>query len=144
VTIESLPDDVLREMFHLYRVITTYTDTHEDFGDHIYTWEWKKLVQVCRRWRHVIFASPLGLDLQLLCTRRTHVRELLDIWPVPTLPLVLDIEYFYPFGGGASYWENRMDDLIPALERPDRIRQIRLLLLSCSQFERVAAMMRER
>jgi hypothetical protein len=144
VTIESLPDDVLLETFHFYRVITTDTDTHDKFGDDINTWEWRKLVQVCRRWRHVIFASPLSLDLQLLCTRRTRVRELLDIWPTtPTLPLVLDVEYFYPFGG-ASYWDKRMDNLIAALERPERIRQIRLFCLSTSQFEQVAVMTRER
>jgi hypothetical protein len=144
VTIESLSDDVLLETFRFYRVITTDTDTHRHFGDDIYTWKWKKLVQVCRRWRYIIFGSPLSLDLQLLCTRNTRVRDLLDIWPVQTLPLVLDIDYSHRYEL-ASYWENKMDHhLSAALERSDRIRQIRLHSLGCTQFGRVAEMMRER
>ncbi|KAH9970104.1 hypothetical protein BGW80DRAFT_1461541 [Lactifluus volemus] len=120
------------------------TPTPTALWDDIYTWEWKKLVQVCRRWRYIIFGSPLSLDLQLLCTRNTRVRDLLDIWPVQTLPLVLDIDYSYRYEP-ASYWENKMDHhLSAALERSDRIRQIRLHSLGCTQFERVAEMMRER
>jgi hypothetical protein len=136
VTIKSFPDDVLQEMFQIYRVITTDTDTHGDFGDDIHLWDWKKLVQVCRRWRrHVIFASPLSLNLQLLCTRSTRVRELLDIWQAPALPLVLDLDYIHPFGG-ARYWKNRMDNWIAALEHPDRIRQIRLRSFPGSRLKR--------
>jgi hypothetical protein len=42
---------------------------------------WSTLVHVCRHWRSVVFESPLRLDLQLLCTDKTPVRKMLDIWP---------------------------------------------------------------
>ena len=49
---------------------------------------WRSLVHVCRRWRCLVFASPRRLNLQLVCTSRTHIRERLDVWP--PLPLVVD------------------------------------------------------
>lgn len=39
------------------------------------------LVHVCRRWRHIVFASPHYLNLRLHCTNKTPVRKMLDVWP---------------------------------------------------------------
>ena len=36
---------------------------------------WRTLVHVCRRWRSVVFGSPLRLNPQLLHTDKTPVRE---------------------------------------------------------------------
>jgi hypothetical protein len=49
------------------------------------TEEWHTLVHVCPRWRRVVFASLHHLNLRLLCTEKTHVREMLDVWQ--TLPI---------------------------------------------------------
>jgi hypothetical protein len=74
-----LPDDVLFEIFDFYGFDCEYS---------CYPWRWQTLVHVCRRWRQIIFASPLRLGLQFVCTPRTRVRELLEFLP-PSLPIML-------------------------------------------------------
>ena len=49
--------------------------------------KWKTLVQVCRRWRFIVFSSSLRLNLRAVCTGRTPVRKMLRIWPA--LPIVV-------------------------------------------------------
>jgi hypothetical protein len=86
-------------------------------------WEWHRLVHVCRRWRTVIFSSPGRLDLRLVYTYRKPLRKTLDCWP--DLPL--------------SIWYPRLvlyhhlshpdeDNVIAALEHPNRICEINLTL----------------
>ncbi|KAH9971588.1 hypothetical protein BGW80DRAFT_1561586 [Lactifluus volemus] len=103
VTICSLPDDVLLDIFEFCLPDLVGRRARA----------WPKLVHVCQRWRYIVFASPLRLDLRLLCTERTPVRRTLDVWP----PLPVEIECFsvYP-------WEE--DNVIAALERPNRVRNI--------------------
>lgn len=79
VTFDMLPDDVLFEIFDFYGF---------DCGYSCYPWGWRTLVHVCRRWRQIIFASPLRLGLQFVCTPRTQVRELLEFLP-PSLPIMI-------------------------------------------------------
>src|ERR1700741_876926 len=67
VTIDILPDDVVLEMISFY------------LADH--SFRWCTLVHVCRRWRSIVFSSPLRLDLQIICTVSTPAREKLDVWP---------------------------------------------------------------
>jgi hypothetical protein len=105
VSIGSLPGDILLEIF--YQVRVSILDD--------YTWHsrWPKLVHVCQRWRFVIFASPLRLELQLVCTPITPVRKLLDIWP--TFPLVVE---------NKRSSVDKFDNLIAALEHSDRVQKI--------------------
>ena len=82
IIIDMLPDDVLLEIFDSFR------KNHDpDSSPFIPVWIWQTLVQVCQRWRQIVFASPRRLDLQLLCTNGTPVRENLDCWP--PFPIVL-------------------------------------------------------
>src|ERR1700677_2534638 len=74
--------------------------------------KWHILVHVCQKWRQIAFASPLRLNLRILCTRRTPVRKNLHTWPA--LPIV----FRYSVKGNWRYVE---DDLIAALEHPDRV-----------------------
>jgi hypothetical protein len=74
VTIGSLPDGILLEVFTFYM-------------EEAYQEEWIILVHGCRGWRCVVLTSPLCLGLQLCVQGKTHVRELLDIWPA--LPIVI-------------------------------------------------------
>src|SRR5580693_10719242 len=74
--IDMLPDNVLLEIFDFYKETTFPIN-----DSWIYTWRWKALIQVCRRWRHVIFGSPRRLDLRIICTYTTPTRTSLDIWP---------------------------------------------------------------
>jgi F-box-like len=120
VTIASLPNDVLLTIFDFYLVTGG---------------NWHKLVHVCRRWRYVVFASPLRLDLQLLCTPESPVRELLGIWP--TFPLNIR----FMLSGRQRDYDH--DNLIAALESPDRVREIILFDLTSPLWEQIASVMQE-
>ncbi|KAN0142019.1 hypothetical protein V8E53_000481 [Lactarius tabidus] len=61
VTNEILPDDVLLNIFRLYL--------------HSSPQFWPTLTHISQRWRHLVFTSPLGLDLRLYCTYGTPVSK---------------------------------------------------------------------
>jgi F-box-like len=130
VTIGSLPDDVLLEVFHIH--LDRY------YRWMLGRWMWLKLAHVCRRWRCIVFASPLRLNLELYCTWTTPVRKLLHIWP--EFPLVIKLIYREM---QHSISEDVFDDVIAALEHRDRVRSIDLHRLTSSDFERITTMMEE-
>ena len=105
-TIDILTDNVLLEIFDLYR--STHSDT---------LWEWHLLVHVCRRWRQIIFQSPHRLDLKIRCTSTTPVRENLCIWPA--FPIAID--FFIK-----ASTETIPDDAIAAFEHTDRVGYVKL------------------
>ena len=122
-----LTDDILLEVFDCYRqtLLEQWTDT----------WKWVTLVHVCRRWRHIIFGSPCRLDLWLPCTYGTPVRRRLNCWP----PLPIFVKYWANLEFKPPSPEDE-DNLIAALEHPDRVRKIQLALTS-SQLVKVAERM---
>ena len=126
--VEILTDDILLEVFDWYRqtLLEQWTNT----------WKWVTLVHVCRRWRHIVFGSPCRLDLWLPCTYGTPVRKRLDCWP-SSLPIFIKYWANLEFRQPSSEDE---DDLIAALEHPDRVRKIQLAATS-SQLEKVAERM---
>lgn len=80
LSINTLPDDVLLEVFDYYRKIS---------ADHWACLQgWYKLAHTCRRWRQLVFASSLRLNLQLRCTFGTPVTDMID--HSPPFPLILD------------------------------------------------------
>src|SRR5258708_3166709 len=104
MTIDVLPDDVLLDIFDFCldqprRLILDRTKV------------WQGLVHVCRRCRVVVFQSPHRLDLQILCTTGTPVREMLDTWPA--LPLVILVD--------TDSLRRGMENIIAALEHRDRM-----------------------
>jgi hypothetical protein len=105
-TINILPDDALLEIFYFCGGGFDYLPP---------AWWWKRLTDVCQRWRFIIFASPHFLDLQLECTDRTPTRTSLDIWPL--LPIAISSDPCV-LGG--------QDNIIAALEQHDRVIQINL------------------
>jgi hypothetical protein len=128
VTIGTLPDDVLLEIFD------SYVDEFRDWADHGDD-GWHTLVHVCSRWRNVVFASPRRLRLQLLCTRNRSVKKMLDIWP--ELPIIISD---YGWSNRPKTVEN-VENVISALELNDRVSRINLHHVSCSDMERFAAVM---
>jgi hypothetical protein len=133
LTIRSLPDEVLLEMFQFHRA--TCIDTPIDWHG-----TWQRLVHVCRRWRNVVFASPLSLDLRLYCGPETPVRRMLNVWPA----LPLDIYFFdNSWERGHPDWEDRWDNVIAAMECHDRARQIKFFDISSSLWPQVSKMMQE-
>ena len=115
MTIDILPEVALLEIF----------DSYID-GARINAWH--TLVHVCRNWRYVAFRSPRRLNLQLCCTARTPVRELLDIWPL--LPIAVK-DYGY------ERWDE--GNVISALEHNDRICEFHLARVPSAQLKKVIA-----
>ena len=107
VTIDILPDDVLLEIFD------HYVAQAERFGQYE---KWRVLVHVCQKWRYVVFASPLRLNLRILCSARTPVGEKLAVWPF--LPIFIQEL-------GQNYGD---DNIIAALGHNDRICKITLTI----------------
>ena len=116
-----LPDDVLLEIFDFYlRKIFRIE-------------EWKTLAYVCRRWKSVVLQSPRRLNLRLLCTSKTPVKNILDLWP----PLPFVIQDSYP------NFTSSADNIITALEHNDRVCQIDLNWCTNSQLGYVTAAMQK-
>ena len=121
-TVDILPDDALLTIFLLCN----------DASSSDLSW-WQPLVHVCRRWRHIIFASPLHLNLTLMCTARTPARLSLDIWP--PIPIALHFTTYGPDDYGEA------ENIIAAMKRPDRINYIRLENLMFLNFWRLTRRM---
>ena len=118
VAINILPDDVLIDVFDFF--------IHENPRIQ----GWITLAHVCRRWRTVVFQSPLRLNLQLRCTPKTRARDTLDIWP----PLPLIIGYNHRTHNETIV----VDNIIAALEHNDRVCKIELFWFSGPEWEYVA------
>jgi hypothetical protein len=117
-----LPEDVLLEI----------SDWYLDDSDFYNIEGWQTLVHVCRKWRNVVFGSPHRLNLQLFCTGKKPVREILDIWP----PLPIIISGYYRKITGE-------DNIVAALEHNDRVCRIHLQEVSSSLWEAVLAATQE-
>jgi hypothetical protein len=120
-TINILPDDVFLEIFSF-----CLHDPFMEFFEH--TVEWQGLVQVCRRWRQIIYESPRYLDLLLYCSEGlgTPVKNL-SCWPA------------FPIAMGHRYPRDE-NDVIALLKHSDRVRFISLSLMRPQSGKVVAAM----
>ena len=106
-----LPDNALLEIFHFYK---------DDPSNYVnFTWRWKTLTQVCRRWRHVIFGSPRRLDLRLVCTSTTPTSRLLDIWP--PLPIIVLLPSRLPVVS-----QDGVENIIAGLKSRDRVSKVHI------------------
>ena len=121
-TADILPDDVLLTIFFL----------HKEVYSSDLSW-WEPLVHVCRRWRQVIFTSPLRLNLTLLCTSGTPTAESLDIWP----PFPIAIHSTPSDGLGGLMNTN----VKAALGHRDRVTEIRFDHLSGSDFSSLSQLL---
>ena len=128
MTIDVLPDNVLLETFHFYK------DDTPDYPT--FSWRWKTMTQVCRRWRDVVFGSPLRLDLQLVCTGTTPVSRLLDIWP----PFPITVYLPYP---RSVLDENGVENIIAALQCRDRISNILIYEIRGPELEKLVNVLHE-
>ena len=111
MTIERLSDDILLNIFRHYLDVTPHI--------------WANLAWVCQRWRQIIFASPLGLNLRLYCTYGTPVSEALHIWPA--FPIVVQ------YGGVPNLKPPAPrddDNIIAALKQSGRVSSITLTVTS--------------
>ena len=77
--IHDLDDDSLLQIFSCYRL-----ETNDNWNLRL---AWRQLVQVCQRWRHLIFNSWFHLDMYLLLTNNSP--SIVALNHLPPLPLVL-------------------------------------------------------
>ena len=111
VTIDVLPDNVLLETFESY----LGKDDADKIGYNDIYDGWQTLVNVCCRWRCIVFASPRRLNLKLYCTqRRLFNSNTLDIWPA--LPIII-------YARGIQFKED-LTNVIAALRHRDRVCKI--------------------
>ncbi|KAH9167659.1 hypothetical protein EDB89DRAFT_2232211 [Lactarius sanguifluus] len=127
-TISTLPDNVFVEIFSFCR-----TGQVAHIAPNHLPWKWHRLAHVCRKWRHIMFASSRHLRLELLCTYGTPVRKTLGY--LPTFPIV--ISYC-----GRDLQCGDHDNLLAALENHDRVRVVELGVPR-TLFERLAAVMQK-
>ena len=127
MTIDVLPDNALLEIFHFYK------DDNFDYNN--LAWRWEMLIQVCRRWRHIVLGSPRRLDLRLVCTRTTPVSRLLDIWP----PFPITVYLPYP----RSLDKTGVENIVAALECRDRISHIIIYKIRGPELEKLVAVLHE-
>ena len=131
MSINILPDNVFLDIFDFCLRNPHKSPFHR-------TWEWQRLVRVCRRWRQIIFASPRRLDLHLFCTYGTSVRNNLSCWPA--YPIIVDYYPYWDSDSGQSPAPDNDDNVIAALEHPDRVRCVEISAAS-SLLGKVAAIM---
>jgi len=117
--IDVFSDNVLLEIFDIY------VDRNQE--------AWQLLVHVCRRWRWLVFASPRRLNLRVVCTLGTLVRDILDVWPA-ALPLLVQ---------GHIYETSSLDNIIAVLGHRNRVSGIKLWDLGSSQLTKVWAAMKK-
>ena len=136
VKIDILSDDILLCIFNVHVNVPSYSypsqacPTYSSYVRFYERKEWRALVQVCRRWRTVVFESPYQLQVQLFCSNMTPVPAKLDIWPV--LPIVV----FHRDLG-----EQKLDNLIAAIKHNDRICKIDQSLSGEQQLQRIVSAM---
>ena len=102
LTTDTLPDDALLYIFDFYVAPSLASEVEA----------WRTLVQVCRRWRILVYRSPRRLNLRIVCTDKTPaVKGKLDAWPAQ--PVVISGTF-------------NSTNIKAALEHHDRICQIKL------------------
>jgi hypothetical protein len=120
VTIRSLPDNVLLEIFSFYQMAEKSPQS-----------SWHVLVHVCQTWRYIVFASPRRLHLQLICNGKTPVRKALGVWP--RLPIIISDPAAAAHLGGVN--------IIAAVGHHDRVCKINLGGLTSGLLERLSTTM---
>jgi hypothetical protein len=115
VTIDTLPDNVLLEIFSfdLDRLVPqglSFLDRDR----------WQTLVHICQRWRYLVFASPRRLKSQLFCTARRPVKTMLDVWP--NLPIAIE-DRGLPV---SRYCRSGSANIIATLQQHNRVSRIYL------------------
>ncbi|KAH9073607.1 hypothetical protein EDB83DRAFT_84673 [Lactarius deliciosus] len=123
VTIRKLSLELSDEV--LLNIFRHYLDASPQF--------WPRLVHICRKWRHIVFASQRALHLRLFCTHGTPVLKTLDCWPA--LPIVVQYGGLPALNPPAPEDE---DNVVAALKQFDRVSSISLTVTS-SLLEKLSA-----
>ena len=109
VTIETLNDDILLNIFHHNLVAAPRC--------------WPTLASVCQRWRQIVLTHPVVLNLRLHCTHGTPVLKALDCWL--SLPIIVK------YGGVPNLDPPAPEDnsnIVAALKQSGRVSSVSLTI----------------
>ena len=111
MTFDTFPDEIIQEIF----AFCLCNRLRNPVG---HMKEWQRLVQVCQRWRRIIYGSPSFFDLHLHCSAQTPFWDNISHWP----EFPLTVHYVIPRGYDLD------EDFIAALECVDRVHRIELVI----------------
>ena len=118
LTIDDIPDEMLLEIFHSYL---------QHFANDQPLWnkkhKWFKLMHVCRRWRHIVFASSTRLDLCLVVST-SNPGNMNTIFSPHLSPLPIAIEHGYPPSTASHMKAKEFGCMLAALKHYNRVRGI--------------------
>lgn len=132
--IHILDEDALLNVFYILGL-----DIADIYDDVVFQAKWNRVrwwykpAQVCRRWRNLILASPVRLDLHLVCTYGTPVADMLaHSSPLPLVIDYLDID--------RERTAEDDDGILLALQHCDRVRRIGLVVSATNLLRPLLAM----
>jgi hypothetical protein len=132
--IYTLDEDALLNIFHTLGLY--FIDRCDDVVFRA-NWDrarwWYKPAQVCRRWRNLILASPVRLNLHLVCTYGTPVADMLAC--SHHLPLVIDY-----LDRDRERTTEDDDGILLAFQHCDRVRRIGLVVPATNLLRPLIAM----
>ena len=115
--IHDLDNDSLLQIFNYYQL-----EHKENWNGQL---QWRKLTQICQRWRHLIYDLSSHLDISLLLTNESPSLDTLG--HLPPLPLVID--YSNRTGTMA---QKDADNINFGLQQHDRVLRVALCASSSS------------
>lgn len=126
VSIGILNDDVLLSIFDSRRLANEVDDDFDDMEDAFdqRNWNrdrqrwWRKLTQVCRRWRSLILASPSRLNLHVVCTKDAPLAV------IPAHFLHLPIVVIYGLDDGEEIPPDDERNILLSLQRHHHVRRV--------------------
>ncbi|KAI9440444.1 hypothetical protein H4582DRAFT_2097302, partial [Lactarius indigo] len=128
-TINTLNGDILLNIFDNYRL-----DDENGWNVRL---GWRKISQVCQRWRHLAHSSAFHLGMHIICTNGTSIADMLD--HLPPLPLFVNYRFTDVTVRGPGQDELGIRD---ALRLRDRVRRIDLHIPS-SILQKILMLMNE-
>ncbi|KAN0133355.1 hypothetical protein V8E53_008795, partial [Lactarius tabidus] len=135
-TIGALPDNVLLDIFVLYRNDHNDTETNQNHTYDVKSVKARALVHVCQRWRQIIFESPRRLHLKIRCTHGTPVKKCLSIWP----KIPIHVAYYLSSTKVCPIDE---ENISIALQHPDRVSHLALDVDSTGTLEKLATLIQK-
>jgi hypothetical protein len=132
-TLDALPDNVLLDIFVLYRNNHNDPDNVQNHTYDVKSVNARALVHVCRRWRQIIFESPRRLHLKMRCTNGTPFKKCLSIWP--NIPI--HVAYRLP---STRIQPSAEEDISIVLQHSDRMSHLTLSVDSTEVLEELATL----
>ncbi|KAH9058065.1 hypothetical protein EDB87DRAFT_1628003 [Lactarius vividus] len=128
MSISMLNDDELLSIFDSCRLANEVDDgldhMKDAFDQRNWNWDrqrwWRKLTQVCRRWRSLILVSPSRLNLHVVCTRDAPLGLILAHFL--HLPLVV----IYGLDDGEEMPPEDEQNILLSLQRHHHVRRVLL------------------